>query len=201
MEKSNKRGKIPQSDWPLIMARYDAGETLASIARTYDCSPPAISYVVSRSKARQPGAEPQPKAAGGSEAQLIKAAAPNGAAAPAEQTPIATPAAANGHDRSESAVVSADGQHDTRSERAADSLPAAGMMQASDARNGISHPAVTNGEHRRTLHLSLGDPAPRSGGSKPAEIRPELELPLVGQAIPVSALSSPALPPNSHDDV
>ena len=54
MEKSNKRGKIPQSDWPLIMARYEAGETLASIARTYDCSPPAISYVVSKSRARQP---------------------------------------------------------------------------------------------------------------------------------------------------
>ena len=57
MEKSNKRGKIPQSDWPLIMARYEAGETLASIARTYDCSPPAISYVVSKSRARQPARE------------------------------------------------------------------------------------------------------------------------------------------------
>jgi hypothetical protein len=34
------------------MARYEAGETLASIARTYDCSPPAISYVVSRSRGR-----------------------------------------------------------------------------------------------------------------------------------------------------
>ena len=33
MEKSNKRGKIPQSDWPQIMARYEAGETLASIAK------------------------------------------------------------------------------------------------------------------------------------------------------------------------
>jgi hypothetical protein len=42
MEKSSKRGKIPQADWPLIMARYDAGETLSSIARTYDCSPPAL---------------------------------------------------------------------------------------------------------------------------------------------------------------
>jgi len=50
MEKSNKRGKIPQADWPLIMARYEAGETLASIARTYDCSPPAISYIVSRNR-------------------------------------------------------------------------------------------------------------------------------------------------------
>jgi len=80
MEKSSKRGKIPQSDWPLIMARYDSGETLASIARTYDCSPPAISYVVSRSRARQPGAMAPPKPPGATEAQLIKAPAGDPAA-------------------------------------------------------------------------------------------------------------------------
>src|SRR5689334_487815 len=57
MEKSTKRGKIPQQDWPSIIKRYEAGETLASIARTYDCSPPAISYIVSRSRARDIGAE------------------------------------------------------------------------------------------------------------------------------------------------
>jgi len=73
MEKSSKRGKIPQSDWPLIMARYETGETLASIARTYDCSPPAISYVVSRSRARHPGTETPPTAPSAAEAQLIKA--------------------------------------------------------------------------------------------------------------------------------
>src|SRR6476660_6272363 len=79
MERSSKRGKIPQSDWPSIMARYEAGETLSSIARTYDCSPPAISYVVSRSRARQPGQAqppreaPRPPAVG--EPQLIKASA------------------------------------------------------------------------------------------------------------------------------
>lgn len=52
MEKSSKRGKIPQQDWPSIIKRYEAGETLASIARTYDCSPPAISYILSRNRAR-----------------------------------------------------------------------------------------------------------------------------------------------------
>jgi hypothetical protein len=52
MERSSKRGKIPQQDWPSIIKRYEAGETLASIARTYDCSPPAISYILSRSRAR-----------------------------------------------------------------------------------------------------------------------------------------------------
>jgi hypothetical protein len=52
MEKSSKRGKIPQQDWPSIIKRYETGETLASIARTYDCSPPAISYILGRSRAR-----------------------------------------------------------------------------------------------------------------------------------------------------
>src|SRR4051794_6651801 len=75
MEKSNKRGKIPQSDWPLIMARYEAGETLASIARTYDCSPPAISYVVSKSRARQPSLERSTAGPSGPETQLVKSMA------------------------------------------------------------------------------------------------------------------------------
>src|SRR6266851_9765130 len=74
MEKSGKRGKIPQSDWPLIMARYEAGETLSSIARTYDCSPPAISYVISRSRARHLDGETAPPPTPASEPQLIKAA-------------------------------------------------------------------------------------------------------------------------------
>ena len=79
MEKSSKRGKIPQSDWPLIMTRYDAGETLASIARTYDCSPPAISYVVNRSRSRQSANQPPPVTASVTEPQLIKAAPTDGA--------------------------------------------------------------------------------------------------------------------------
>jgi hypothetical protein len=72
MEKSNKRGKIPQSDWPLIMTRYEAGETLASIARTYDCSPPAISYVVSKSRARRQGRDRLEAGPGERESQLVK---------------------------------------------------------------------------------------------------------------------------------
>ena len=70
MEKSSKRGKIPQTDWPLIMARYEAGETLSSIARSYDCSPPAISYIVNRSREKPTNGVLPPSAA---EPQLIKA--------------------------------------------------------------------------------------------------------------------------------
>src|SRR5690349_1924573 len=69
MERSSKRGKIPQQDWPSIIKRYEAGETLASIARTYDCSPPAISYILSRSRARDASAE-------GTEQSLIESPEP-----------------------------------------------------------------------------------------------------------------------------
>src|SRR5215472_5214526 len=85
MEKSNKRGKIPQSDWPLIMTRYEAGETLASIARTYDCSPPAISYIVSRSRNKPASEAPT----GAVEPQLVKAAAAEPVAEPVGAPPPA----------------------------------------------------------------------------------------------------------------
>src|SRR5258708_3174761 len=96
MEKSSKRGKVPQSDWPLIMARYDSGETLASIARTYDCSPPAISYVVSRSRARQLGAETPPPVPNATVPQLIKAAPSEPAVSSSTHAPAFGASPANG---------------------------------------------------------------------------------------------------------
>jgi hypothetical protein len=216
MEKSSKRGKIPQSDWPLIMARYEAGETLASIARTYDCSPPAISYVVSRSRARQPGPEPVATPPGGSEPQLIKAAAPDGAAAPAAEPPaptssapaitapaIAAPAAApNGHDRPDAAHTSSQHRdnHPPREPngfRPPVSLPA---PQAANGGNGTSHPtAAANGDHRRTLHLSLGNPAPRDGGSQPVEMQPEAQPPVPAQPILEPVQPAQPRPHNGQD--
>jgi hypothetical protein len=155
MEKSNKRGKIPQSDWPLIMARYEAGETLASIARTYDCSPPAISYIVSRSRER-PASEASPPV---SEPQLLKAPvpakepaateAPASVAAPAPVAPP-VPAAARGEAAVEprAAVPNGSAQRDGGTERER-AIPAASRPTAA-APNGA-------GEQRRTLHLSLGN--------------------------------------------
>src|SRR5260370_41324637 len=52
------------------MARYESGETVSSIARTYDCSAPAISYVVSRSRTRNVGADSVAQRS--SEPQLVK---------------------------------------------------------------------------------------------------------------------------------
>src|SRR2546421_657438 len=172
MEKSSKRGKIPQSDWPLIMARYEAGETLASIARTYDCSPPAISYVVSRSRARQPGPEIAAKLPGGLEPQLIKAPPPDAAARPAMLAiparaaaagpaggppPAAPPAAANGH--GQPAGAPPDHRPDTYPPREWNGFAGNGAGERGAGptvgapRTSIAPPIATpaNGEQRRTL--------------------------------------------------
>ncbi len=42
------RGKIPRDEWPKIAARFQNGETLTEIARSYRCTAPAIRYIVGR---------------------------------------------------------------------------------------------------------------------------------------------------------
>jgi len=45
------RGKIPRDEWPKIASRFQKGETLTEIARSYGCTAPAIRYIVKRSSA------------------------------------------------------------------------------------------------------------------------------------------------------
>lgn len=45
-----RRGRIPHTAWPLILERYKAGETLSAIAREYDCTPSAISYILRKAE-------------------------------------------------------------------------------------------------------------------------------------------------------
>lgn len=138
MEKTSKRGKIPQSDWPLIMARYESGETLSSIARTYDCSPPAISYIVSRSKAKPASdSSAQPPA----ELQLVKAPVNGGSAnGSVHVEPMPAPTVA------------------LRRDPPAEPRPVMPNGGAPSLGNGgtPNDGAAALGEQRRTLHLSLG---------------------------------------------
>jgi hypothetical protein len=146
------------------MGRYEAGETLASIARTYDCSPPAISYIVSRSRDRQSEAEAPPAA----EPQLVKIHAtepvaaspePELALAPAAPPPSAPPLSA---------------PPPPFVERNA-GLAATLARGVSQRPNGTAAPAPqpappqangphTNGDGRRRLHLSLGGNGAGNGG-------------------------------------
>lgn len=51
MGNKRQKGKISPSEWPTIVARHRSGESLASIARAYGCTAPAIAYIVKRSAA------------------------------------------------------------------------------------------------------------------------------------------------------
>jgi hypothetical protein len=177
MEKSSKRGKIPQTDWPLIMTRYEAGETLASIARTYDCSPPAISYIVSRSRER-----PVPEASPTTDPQLVKVAASeqptNGTAAVRPPTAVPEVRREPAPERHVTAPPPADRQaeHRARDQNAPfprqnsgereQSLFSAPPRATPHQNGGTPVNAPANGDHRRTLHLSLGNdgPGPANGG-------------------------------------
>jgi transposase-like protein len=48
MKRPQEKGKIPHSEWQAITARHAGGESLASIARSFDCTAPAIRYIVNR---------------------------------------------------------------------------------------------------------------------------------------------------------
>jgi len=151
------------------MARYDSGETLASIARTYDCSPPAISYVVSRSRARQPGAEtPPPPAPSAIVPQLIKAAASEPPISSDSQASTASASPANGHPGDhwpgEANGFARDSDPSGLAQRAAL------LVQRPQAPQAVAGPA--NGDQRRTLHLSLGNASQGNGVAAPAEHPP-----------------------------
>ena len=91
--------KIPQGAWNAIAARYQNGESISSIARSFGCTPPAIHYILKRN--RQRPAEftvqsPAPRPAIPTESQLVKVNLPEPqvpAPAPADaaDTPPAGP--------------------------------------------------------------------------------------------------------------
>jgi hypothetical protein len=49
MANAREKGKIPRSEWPLILARYTSGASIAQIGREYRCTAPAIRYILKRS--------------------------------------------------------------------------------------------------------------------------------------------------------
>jgi hypothetical protein len=59
--------KIPQGEWSAIAARYAKGESITRIAQSYGCTPPAIHYILKRSKQRA-AQYPEERVNGNSEA-------------------------------------------------------------------------------------------------------------------------------------
>jgi hypothetical protein len=60
------RGKIPHEEWPKIADRYRRGETLAQIARSYNCTAPAIRYIVARVPLKGKGTKANQRSIGSS---------------------------------------------------------------------------------------------------------------------------------------
>jgi hypothetical protein len=186
------------------MARYEAGETLASIARTYDCSPPAISYVVSRSRAQ--GSIPTataPNSLAPAEPQLVKnhaTEASSGGPAQGRAMSIESPASNPAPDppRVETLGAPNGPQGAAAGEReGAEPYPSAASKVEAVAHSNLSrtsdHPFVPlqNSEPRHTLHLGLSHgpdtsaPNPQSHGTHPAGQSAE-----PGAARPASILQS-----------
>jgi hypothetical protein len=73
--------KIPQGEWDAIAARYAQGESITRIAQSYGCTPPAIHYILKRSRQRpaanfEPPLKPAPQPA----PQLLRQTIHNSAA-------------------------------------------------------------------------------------------------------------------------
>ena len=79
-ESPKKRGRIPQSAWPQILERYRSGATLSAIAREFECTPSAISYIIKKAEAASGQADDDQ---GDAQADDAQSSAP---AAPAEET-------------------------------------------------------------------------------------------------------------------
>ncbi|MBK4720589.1 hypothetical protein JJL56_17110 [Azospirillum sp. YIM DDC1] len=80
-EAPKKRGRIPQSAWPQILERYRSGATLSAIAREFECTPSAISYIIRKAEAA--GDKDAPVIEEGKATDTADAAADAAAEAPA----------------------------------------------------------------------------------------------------------------------
>lgn len=76
-EATKKRGRIPQSAWPHIVDRYRSGATLSAIAREFDCTPSAISYIIRKAEAAgiEPGGVDSAGEDGDDDTPVVEAAA------------------------------------------------------------------------------------------------------------------------------
>lgn len=146
-ESPKKRGRIPQSAWPQILERYRGGATLSAIAREFECTPSAISYIIRKAEAAgvqgeltmEDGPAAEPAAV---ETEPAAPAAPDPAAAPAAAAPVKAEA--------EVAEAPAPASAKTAASRAAEGRPV----------------------RQRLTARSAAEPAPTSAPAAPAPAAP-----------------------------
>lgn len=197
-ESPKKRGRIPQSAWPQILERYRGGATLSAIAREFECTPSAISYIIRKAEAAGvqgeltmedgPAAEPAP-----AEAEPAAPAAPApapAAAAPAPAAPV----------KAEAEVAEAPAPAKTVASRAAEGRPVrqrlttrsaaepaaapapAAPASATPAPAAATAPAPAQPAPTETLRLNRPDPQPTPQPVPVAQPAPAPAAPAAGEA-------------------
>lgn len=91
-ESPKKRGRIPQSAWPQILDRYRSGATLSAIAREFECTPSAISYIIKKAEAASGQSDAGQGDAGPAEGTQDAAQAAAGTSSAAPETAGEAPA-------------------------------------------------------------------------------------------------------------
>jgi transposase-like protein len=160
-EAPKRRGRIPQSAWPHILERHRAGATLSAIAREFDCTPSAISYIVRKAEAS--GIEP--------------AAAP--AAEPAESSEAVTESVAESAEPAAQPVAQQD-QPETKSSAAEPAVEAS-------AASAYVQPAV----EPPAVEEQAPEPRPVPKRAAPQEGRPQLRASDLGRGSAQAAAREP----------
>jgi len=93
MAAKREKGKIAHAEWPAIVGRYAGGESMASIARSYGCTAPAIRYIVNRGTVQAAEGEGGTPASGAATTAVVATPRPRRAGTPSPDGERARPGA------------------------------------------------------------------------------------------------------------
>ena len=184
-EAPKKRGRIPQSAWPQILERYRSGATLSAIAREFECTPSAISYIIRKAEAASDAtsdatSDKGATAEGAEDAAVAEAPAGDALAEepPAPPAPVAAAEAT-------APVKPARRAAEPRAESVKEARTAApAPVQAAAPQPAPTQPSAP--AHTETLRLNRPDPQP---APQPAPHQPVAAQPA---PTPAEAASQPA---------
>jgi transposase-like protein len=173
-EAPKRRGRIPQSAWPHILERHRAGATLSAIAREFDCTPSAISYIVRKAEASgiEPAAAPVAEPAESAAATATESA---------ESTDTATESVA---ESAEPAEPTAQREQPETASSAAEPAVEAGAV--ADAQPAVEQPPAVE---------QAPEPRPVPKRSAPQEGRPQLRASDLGRGSAQAAAREPVSAP------
>ena len=191
-----RRGRIPQSAWPHILERHRSGVTLSAIAREFDCTPSAISYIVRKAEA----AGVTPAASGGSAAEPTSPTPEDGEPGPAEMpadTPSAPSSAESAPPPAEAGAPPEPATEPAAPEPVAPPAEAVDQRPRETGRREIRSGTIRSGTHLRSgsrrENREQADPAEQrqpvddaATAEQPAERQPAAQAPVQATAQPAA---------------